>query len=307
MLKRVVVTNYLGKSVEYTFEEPTIDDESGLFITSIDGLGPVKADINMTKLATADGQIYNSSRLQGRNVVIKARFTYAKTVEEARLLSYKFFPIGHKLTFQIETENRFAETTGYVESNEPDIFSDESSVQISVLCESPYFISSKREDNKRTNFSNVIPQFEFPFSNESTSQRLITFGSIVYKKENTVYYDGDAETGCIIHIHAIGNVENIQIVNVKTREKMVIDTDKLEALTGNKIIQGDSIDINTIKGQKSITLLRNGRSTNILNVLGKDADWFQLARGDNLFAYTATYGEANVQFVIESQTIFEGV
>ena len=97
MLKRVIVTNYLGKSVEYSFEEPTIDDESGLFITSIDGLGPVKADINMTKLATADGQIYNSSRLQGRNVVIKGRFTFAKTVEEARLMSYKFFPIGHNI------------------------------------------------------------------------------------------------------------------------------------------------------------------------------------------------------------------
>ena len=307
MLKKVIVTNYLGKSVEYTFEGPTIDDESGLFITEIEGLGPVKADINMTKLATANGDIYNSSRLSGRNIVIKGRFTYAKTIEEARLMSYKYFPIGHKITFHIETENRIAETTGYVESNDPVIFSKDCSVQISVLCESPWFTSVSDEDNKQTNFSNVIAEFEFPFSNESVEEPLLEFGSIVNKKESTVYYDGDAETGCIIQLHAIGDVENVSIYNIKTGEKMVLDTDKLETLTGSKIIYGDTITINTIKGQKSITLLRNGINTNILNILGKNSDWFQLAKGDNLFAYTAEYGEANVLFMVESTVIFEGV
>lgn len=307
MLKSVTITNYLGKSVTYSFEEPTIDDESGLFITEIEGLGPVKADINMTQLATANGDIYNSSRLSGRNIVIKGRYTYAKTIEEARLMSYRYFPIGHKITFHIETENRIAETTGYVESNDPVIFSKDCNVQISVLCESPWFTSVSDEDNKQTNFSNVIAEFEFPFSNESVEEPLLEFGSIVNKKENTVYYDGDAETGCIIQLHAIGDVENVSIYNIKTGEKMVLDTDKLETLTGSKIIYGDTITINTIKGQKSITLLRNGIDTNILNILGKDSDWFQLAKGDNLFAYTAEYGEANVQFIVKSTVIFEGV
>lgn len=307
MLKSVTITNYLGKSVTYSFEEPTIDDESGLFITEIEGLGPVKADINMTQLATANGDIYNSSRLSGRNIVIKGRYTYAKTIEEARLMSYRYFPIGHKITFHIETENRIAETTGYVESNDPVIFSKDCNAQISVLCESPWFTSVSDEDNKQTNFSNVIAEFEFPFSNESVEEPLLEFGSIVNKKENTVYYDGDAETGCIIQLHAIGDVENVNIYNIKTGDKMVLDTDKLEALTGSKIIYGDTITINTIKGQKSITLLRNGINTNILNILGKDSDWFQLAKGDNLFAYTAEYGEANVLFMVESTVIFEGV
>lgn len=307
MLKSVTITNYLGKSMSYSFDGPTLDDESGLLITEIEGLGPVKATINMTSLATADGDIFNSSRLEGRNLVIHARFTYAETIEDARLMSYKYFPIGHKLTFHIETDNRTAETEGYVESNEPVIFSEESDVQISVLCESPYFFAVDDEGKKQTNFSNVIAEFEFPFSNESLSEPLLEFGLIVNKKENTVYYDGDAETGCIIQIHAIGAAEMITIYNIKTGEKMVLDTDKLETLTGDKIIYGDTITINTIKGSKSITLLRNGVSTNILNILGKDSDWFQLAKGDNLFAYTADYGEANIQFMVESQIIFEGV
>lgn len=307
MLKSVTITNYLGASVTYSMEGPTIDDETGLFITGIDGLGPVKADINMTSLATANGDIFNSARLGGRNVVLKAAFTYAETIEEARLLSYKFFPIGHKVKFHIETENRIAETEGYVESNEPDIFSKQSTTQVSILCESPWFASVDEEGNQTTNFSNVIEEFEFPFSNESTTEKLIEFGSIVNKKENTVYYDGDAETGCKIVLHAIGAVEMVSIYNIKTGEKMVLDTDKLETLTGDKIIYGDTITINTVKGNKYIHLLRNGVTTNILNILGKDSDWFQLAKGDNLFAYTATYGEANIYFSVETQILFEGV
>lgn len=307
MLKDVTITNYLGKSVTYSFEGPTLEDESGLLITEIEGLGPVKATVNMTQLATADGDIFNSSRLNGRNIVIKARFTYANTIEDARLLSYKFFPIGHKLTFHIETDNRIAETEGYVESNEPDIFSDESDMQVSVLCESPFFLSVSDDGKQQTNFSAVESMFEFPFSNESLEEKLIVFGKIVNKKENTVYYEGDAETGCIIHLHAIGEVRMIDIYNIKTAEHMGIDTDKIATLTGSGLIYGDDITISTIKGKKSITLLRNGVTYNILNALAKNVDWFQLARGDNLFAFTCEYGEENLQFMIESQIVYEGV
>lgn len=307
MLKDVTITNYLGKSVTYSFDNPTIDDASGLFITEIEGLGPVKADINMTSLATADGDIFNSKRLQGRNIVIKARFTYANTIEEARLMSYKFFPIGHPITFQIRTDNRLAETVGYVESNEPEIFSKESDMQVSVLCESPFFLSVSDDGKKQTNFSAVEAMFEFPFSNESTEEKLIIFGKITNKKENTVYYEGDAETGCTIHLHAIGEVRMIDIYNIKTAEHMGIDTNKVATLTGSGIVYGDDITISTIKGRKSITLLRNGVTYNILNALAKNVDWFQLARGDNLFAFTCEYGEENLQFMIESQIVYEGV
>ena len=306
MLKKVIVTNYLGKSVEYTFEGSTIDDESGLFITDIEGLGPVKATVNMTKLATADGDIFNSARLEGRNLVIKARFTYAKTIEEARLASYKFFPIGHKVKFHIETDNRMAETEGYVESNEPDIFSKECGMQVSVLCESPWFLSVDENGRQQTNFSNVVAMFEFPFQNLGHDP-VTEFGRIINKKESTVYYDGDAETGCRIEIHAIGNVEMVTIYNVKTGDKMILDTNKLETLTGHKLISGDTIIINTVKGNKFINLIRDGVTINVLNILGKDAEWFQLVKGDNLFAYTAEYGEANIQFMVETQILFEGV
>lgn len=307
MLKSVTITNYLGNSVTYKIEGADPEDGSGLLITEIEGLGPTKADINMTQLATADGGIFNSARVNSRNIVIKARFTHANTIEEARLASYKFFPIKQPVTFHIETDNRIAETTGYVESNEPVIFSDECDMQVSILCESPYFLSVSEDGKKETTFAGIDFLFEYPFENEDLHEPTLEFGNIVNKKENTVYYDGDAETGCIIQIHAVGEATNVTIYNIKTREVMALDSAKLVQLTGAGISYGDTITINTIKGQKSITLLRNGITYNILNILGKDADWFQLAKGDNLFTFTADYGESNLQFKIFSQIVYEGV
>jgi hypothetical protein len=41
--------------------------------------------------------------------------------------------------------------------------------------------------------------------------------------------------------------------------------------------------------------------------LTKDTDWFQLAKGDNVFAYVAEEGIQNLQFKIENQTVYEGI
>lgn len=162
MLKKVTITNYRGESVEYLIEGVNVADNNGLLITDIDGLGPVKANINMTKLATADGGIYNSARLGNRNIVIKARFTNATSIEDARLSSYQFFPIKKKVTFKIETDHRTAFTEGYVESNTPNPFSEKSDVQISILCESAFFYAPSEDV---TTFAGVDSLFEFPFEN----------------------------------------------------------------------------------------------------------------------------------------------
>ena len=88
---------------------------------------------------------------------------------------------------------------------------------------------------------------------------------------------------------------------------MTIDTAKIEKLTGQGIVAWDDIIINTIKGEKSITLIREGVFYNILNCLDKNTDWFTLTKGDNIFKFTAESGETNLQFRIENQIVYEGV
>lgn len=305
MIKSLIVTNYLGNKTQYNFGE--VEPESGFIVTNIDGMGPVKADVNTSHSAVADGDTITSTRLGGRNLVIEGIFTYASTIEEARLKSYKYFPIGKKVTVRIVTDSRIGETTGVVESNEPTIFSEREEFQISIICESPFFNDAGENGIAETMFAGVEKEFEFPFTNNSITENLIEFSQIVTKKTNTVYYNGDSETGVLITIHALGDVGDIDIYNIQTREHMRIDMAKLEVLTGSGMVNGDTIEINTVKGDRSAVLIRGGHKTNILNVLNKHPDWFTLSKGDNLFTFVAADGEENLTFTIRVQTTFDGV
>lgn len=304
MIRSVTFTNYLGDSVKVTLARP---EESGFIITSITGLGPGKANVNTTEVATNDGSLFNSSRLPSRNIVISLKYMWADSIEDARQKSYKYFPIKKKITMLIETDNRQAEIEGYVESNDPTIFSNNEGSDISIVCPDPFFYSAGKNGINTTIFYGVEPLFEFPFSNESLLKKLLIMGEIKNETERVVVYNGDAEIGITITIHAIGEASNITIYNTGTREVMRIDTDKMQKFTGSGIIAGDDIIICTVKGNKSVSLLRNGKTTNILNCLDKNADWFQLAKGDNIFAYTAESGSTNLQFKIENRIIYEGV
>ncbi len=304
MIRAITVTNYLGDSIKLDLARP---EQSGFVVTSVTGLGSGKANINMTEVATNDGGLFNSSRLPSRNIVISLKYLWHDSIEDVRQLSYKYFPIKKKLTLLIETDNRQAEIDGYTETNEPTIFSKDEGSDISIVCPNPFFYSAGKDGINTTIFYGVEPLFEFPFSNESLYECLLEMGRIQNQTEKTIVYSGDAEIGVTIAIHAIGEARNITIYNTGTREIMCIDTDKLKAFTGSGIIPGDEIIICTVKGQKSITLLRNGKTTNILNCLDKNADWFQLAKGDNIFAYTVEEGRANLQFRIENRIVYEGV
>lgn len=378
MIKKVIITNYLGESIEFELTNPY---KTGIYVSSITGLGPGKASINTTDIATDDGSIFNSARSEQRNIVMELGFMQVpgitETIEDARQLTYKFFPKKKPMRFYILTDNRELEIYGYTESNEPDIFSKDEKTQISIICPDPLFYSAGEGGTHETVFNGVDFLFEFAFDNNSVGvpvtiipgiakekqllvlelpdpedeeeratidptctyfvpvdgtdyyfdayvflpiknewkllgrhmyyQPVIEMGSIEILKERTIFYDGDTETGIVIKIHAIGSAEHITIYNTGTREKMILDTDKLATLTGAGITAGDEITISTIKGNKFITLLRNGREYNILNIMDKNADWFQLAKGDNIFTYTATYGASNLQFKILNQIAFEGV
>lgn len=301
MIKVITVTNYLGESIKMDLRRP---EDSGFLIKSIDGLGAGKAAINMTEVCTNDGGLFNSSRLPSRNIVIRIKYLWKGTIEDVRQLSYKYFPIKKKVTLLIETDNRMAEIEGYVETNEPTIFSKSEETSISIVCPEPFFHSISK---KSTIFSGIEPMFEFPFSNEDMHICLLEMGEIRNLTENLVIYDGDSEVGVTIVIHAVGEASNITIYNTRTRERMKIDTDKLAALTGSGIMASDDITICTVKGSKSVTLLREGQTINILNCLDKDTDWFQLAKGDNIFAYSAETGGSNLQFKIINRIIYEGI
>lgn len=301
MIKSITVTNHLNESLKMILTRPA---ESGFVILSTTGLGPPKATINTSELATADGSLYNSARASSRNVVLSLRFLGKPTIEKTRHKSYKYFPIKQMVKLAIETDVRTTEILGYVESNEPDIFSKEEGCQISIICPDPYFYSAS---DQLTIFSGAEPLFEFPFSNESLSEDLLEVSRLRVDEIQTVVYEGDTDVGVTIHIHAIGSARNITIYNATTRESMVINSDKLIVLMGSDIQNRDDIIISTVRNNKYIYLLREGVYTNILSCLERDMDWFRLSKGDNVFYYTAEEGMTNLQFKVVNRVAYQGV
>lgn len=329
MIRSFTITNYLGDSIFLDIRRP---EKSGFLIKSVTGLGPSKANINTTEIATNDGSYYNSARIAQRNIVFNLVFMMTESgedIETVRQKTYRYFPLKKEVMIAIETDNRVLTTVGYTESNEPDIFSSSEGAQISIVCPDPFFYSNRIS---KTTFYGVDALFEFPFSNEDLVNPLLIFGNIQTKRENNVYYEGDSEIGVIITIKASAIAKNITIYNAATREIMKIDTsklplpssgddnssgdgsDKTKAAIGgglnpapiSSMIGGDEIVINTMKGEKSIVLIREGMATNILNSLSKDSDWFTLSKGDNVFAFTAEEGLDSLQFYIENYIVYEG-
>lgn len=304
MIKSITPFNPSGESLKIELGKP---EESGFLVRSIDGLGPVKATINTTKIAMTDGARYNSSYLDQRSIVINLMFldSAEKSIEDMRHESYRYFPINKEIRLVIETDTRTVETTGIVEDNQVEIFSQQEGAAITILCSDPLLYSVA--DNRYT-FSGIEPLFEFPFQNESVDEPELVFGMVERKETGVLHYAGDYDVGFTLTIHATGAATNPVIRNLSTKEYMRIDTDKLAKLTNSEgLLSGDTITIETRHKRKSITLLRDGKYINILNCLDKGCKWLTIRKGDNVFNCTADANATNLQFYIKNKVVYEGV
>lgn len=319
MINRVRINNGFGESL--IIDLPQTEPTHGLFITEIEGLGPVKADLKMSEAATRHGSSFNSWRANSRDIIFHVRYldTDKATAEEARLTTYKFFPLGEEITIYIRTENRYVKTTGYVQTNEPDIFSETAGATITVTCPSPWFTlvgSVKKTDTHE--FSNLLKSFEFEFDDEPTPSLIFT--SVEPKKAHTFFYDGEVSTGIVLSIksHDDGIYSKPIIYNNVTREKVAIDTDKIEKLINPEwtpsagiyeVGRGDEIRISSVTGNKYARYYDcNGNApVNILSFLDLNVDWFTIHPGYNTFSYECAFGEFDVDITISAPILLQGV
>lgn len=292
MIQSLIVTNPKGEELTLDLLRPEL---SGLYIKSIDGLGPPSASINTQDVATIDGALYVGSRLETRNLVIELGMMDKPSVEENRLKSYRFFPTKRAVSIVVITDNNKVKIEGYVESNEPDIFSEEESTKISILCPDPYFYDI---EPTQKNFSETTPLFEFEFSNESVTENLLIMSEIRTDTRSLIIYPGDGDTGINIQIKMLADVSVFEMYDVFTQGAMKLYGNKMPSSLGTTFKKNDIIEINTVKGNKYVNLIRGGISTNIISALDKKATWFQLSPGDNIFAYAADNGTNDEKVVV---------
>lgn len=261
-----IVQNERGESLELTHND-------AYSVTKIDGLGPPLATINTTPMAGGDGSSFNSSSINNRNIVIY--LTIDREPEYNRRRLYRYFRNKRKCRLFYKNSSLDVYIDGYVEDVVPGIFEQKQAVQISVLCNNPYF---KNINASVYNFSWTSDGFEFPFSIPEEGIEFSTSDNI---SSLDIVNNGEQEVGVEINLIANGSVLNPTIINVTTGERFTLNVD---------MDSGDQIVITTHKGNKHVNLIRNGVTTNIMNTVASNPTWFKIDIGDNIFSYSADEG-----------------
>ncbi len=103
----------------------------------------VKAEI-ISVPSNKDGDLFQHARLGKRNIVFKLGLDpnwVNQTMSTLRRMLYSHFPPKAWRTLKFYSDDMdTVEIGGYVESNEPNMFSQDPEVQISVICLQPKFI-----------------------------------------------------------------------------------------------------------------------------------------------------------------------
>lgn len=188
--------------------------------------------------------------------------------EKERVNLYKYLKAKQPIRLELETKTRAVYIDGYIESLEGDLYENPQSLQASVICPDPYF--------------------------KAKTPIVKNFASASEEITNT----SDEESGAVFEITASGAAENPTITNDTTGESYTF-TFVLQA--------GDKVTLNTRRGEKSLTLTRNGTTTNILNAMAPSSRWLTILPGANTLSYTAATGSANLALKMTLEPIFEGI
>lgn len=282
------IENSSGNVLTLTGNEPVYQ------LINITGLNPPNAQINTTTIVGLDGAVFNSSKLQTRNLVLTIKIN--GNIEQNRLLLYSYFKTKDWCKFYYSNNTLDVSIEGYVETVECDLFTNSETAQISILCPYPYFrsISEVIEDS-----SNVLKRFVFPFSININDP--IVISTLEDNGGIAVYNSSESETGVVVYIDFLDSASSVEIKNVITGDDFEIDY---------SFLANDTVIINTNKGKKSITLLRNGIISNLFSALQSGSVFFQLSPGVNNFEYLVSGSLANnddITITFKYYNIYRGV
>ena len=298
------IENKVGEVLRLT------QDESEFQVVRIDGLNPPNAQINMMTMANIDGARYNSSKLETREIVLTIQLNGAGDFVEAnRQRLYRFFPTKEWCKFYYTNNFRDVFIEAYANTVTVSPFDNTQQMQVSIICPQPYFKSLQLIID---DISKQMARFEFPFafgSNGATNPDVpvfeetddaIPFSEIEMGRITNVYNNSESECGMVIEINIVLPVNMVTIQNTDTGEFITIE---------HSFIQEDKIVINTNRGEKSISLIRNGISENIFPSLVKGSTFLQLNIGNNYFGYTLGEGvePSRAHIIFKHHTVYRGV
>ena len=259
------------------------------YMTSkIEGLNPPSGTISTSSYAGMDGSYLNNAFIEKRNVVISFEMR-GFDVEKRRHELYKVVKPSRNIKIYYKTANISVYAEGIVETCEVENFEMLTKGQISIICPDIYWYST---ETQIAEYSQILGAFHFIFPDDDNPFPL---GKYNTQNMMTIQNDGD-ETGFTLEISG-GPATNPTLYNAETDEYMQIQ---------GEIQNGDKITITTKTGNKTVTLEREGVTTNIINRLVSGSTWLTLREGLNRFYLRGT-GLQNLKVKIIHTNAYLGV
>ena len=231
-------------------------------IRSVTGLNPPSSRIQESEFVGVPGVRKTGSKVGKRNIVITLHINHPCERNRDELLTA--LNTDDEITLQIKTPRKDVTIKGTIESNEYEVYTRSQEMQISILCDYPYFKSGKE---RVTNYVESTGGFEFPMSFEEDDT--FDFDNLDILDRFIVYNYGQITTGLKIELQVHSYSDELKVYNVD-------DPTKYFSLKGG-FETGDRILIDTnINADDKVVLIRNGIQTKILNRLMYGVTWFQI-------------------------------
>lgn len=284
-------------------------EDTGIVVKSVDGLGPAKATINTTALSLTDSAIFNGSRVGMRTITLTLLPLAVPTVERARHHIYNLLPIKQPVTIVVRTDTRTVKTLGYVESSEPDIFSSEEAVKVTLICPDGYWSDGAADTQNYLPFVQEHAAFEFDWEDTPLeSSPTLMFSKTVGLPSVILENGGDVPAGFTIMIDILkDNATPISIYDDIRGQHLTLTTKwHPDAATSQPAKAGDRFYINTRVGHKSVTRIRDGKSEKALHLFDINSDWLMLYPGENRLYYTINVG-GGAKVSLSRDILYQGV
>lgn len=280
MLTNLEVYSSLSSAPDLPLIVGVRGDQDFIHIRDIQGLGPVQADINTTPYGSQDGEFFTGAGITKRNITMKMGFNpdwIVHTVASLREIVYGYMMSKQPVVLRFYRDDLPAvEISGFVESNEPNIFAKDPELDISIICPQPDFIAVSPSVVEGT--AKPAPdETEFTVrGNVDTSGRVVL---TTIEDDPSPTYDG---TVTLEHKTLAPGSENFVI-------------------TGS-LAEGMDLIIDSARGAKVAENVIGFEHVNLLNSMTADSKWLALHPGTNKFrvildagapdkAWTLTYYE----------------
>ena len=261
MLNRIDIRRFKGDilsdEVQSIYFPGRRGDGHRFHLRDAQGLGPVKANISTAPMASIDGDRFLSASTSGRNIVLTVGLNPQRRSDESvsilrQLLMSVAPPKEHVVIGLHFDDQESLYTNGWIESNDPSIFSPNTDQVISIVAITPYLEKSS---------------ISIPWTNIIGTQY--------------VPYNDIQSVGFTLDIEMVGNTSLLTIVETGISKSMQF----------RDLRAGDKLRIKTQIGSKSVTLTRGSVTGDALTLMVDRTIWYNLSRdASNMFGFTDGQG-----------------